>query len=291
MSKLTDSNPYISLMSHLIALGLIRKMSGEHQLEVAQKILDTVNLEQLSGIDALSQEENTHEVCPVKNFFDFTLTKCPVIYQFMVREVHELYDFKTEQQDCIGLCTDHNCRRYLSDSQTCSSMSQLADRNESCMTVYLLYILSLLILVTFQIPLNRGHYYVHLMRKIYHLANVSTTLPNLSSRLLQALFFNFKEDALVFLAGIWSTSDAEVLKESRSIALLHAAAFLEAHILEDDGMDFQTILPLFLVALQEPDAKICQGALECISRIRILSDRKLSLVYRFDTVYGESERE
>ena len=62
MSKLTDSNPYISLMSHLIALGLIRNLSGEHQLEVAQKIIDTMNLEQLSGIDALSQEENIDEV-------------------------------------------------------------------------------------------------------------------------------------------------------------------------------------------------------------------------------------
>ena len=155
----------------------------------------------------------------------------------------------------------------------------------------MLYILSLLILVTFPTLVNRGHCYVHVMRTIDHLANVSTTLPILSSRLLQALFVNFKEDALIFLVGIWSTSDAEVLKESRSVALLHAAAFLEAHILEDDGIDFQTILPLLLVALQDPDAQICQGALECISRIRILSDRKLSSVYRFDTVYGESERE
>lgn len=136
-----------------------------------------------------------------------------------------------------------------------------------------------------------GHRYVYLMRTIYHLANVSTTLPVLASTLLQALFVNFKEDALAFLAGIWSTSDTEVLKDSRSITLLHAAAFLEAHILEDDGIDFQTILPPLLVALQSPHVQTCQGALECISRIRILSDRKLSSVYRFDTVYGDSERE
>ena len=140
-------------------------------------------------------------------------------------------------------------------------------------------------------PVDGGHRYVHLMRTICHLANISTTLPVLASTILQTLFINFKEDALAFLAGIWSTSDAEVLKESRSVALLHAAAFLEAHILEDDGIDFQTILPSLLVALQDPDTQICQGALECISRIRILSDRKLSSVYRFDTVYGDSERE
>lgn len=75
MSKLTDSNPYISLLSHLVALGLVRKLSGEHQLEIAHKIIDTMKLEQLSGIDALSQEENTHEVSSAINCFDFTLTK------------------------------------------------------------------------------------------------------------------------------------------------------------------------------------------------------------------------
>jgi U3 small nucleolar RNA-associated protein 10 len=69
MSKLTDSNPHISLMSHLIALGLIRKLSGEHQLEIAHKIIDTMKLEQLSGFDALSQEENTPEVSSAKKLF------------------------------------------------------------------------------------------------------------------------------------------------------------------------------------------------------------------------------
>lgn len=137
-------------------------------------------------------------------------------------------------------------------------------------------------------PMDRSHHYIHLMRTIYHLANASATLPVLTSVLLQALFVNFKEDALAFLAGLWFASDN--FKESRCVALLHAAAFLEAHMLEDDGIDFQTILPPLLVALQDPDPHIRQGALECISRVRILSDRKLTLVYQFDTVYGVNER-
>ena len=61
-----------------------------------------------------------------QELFDFTLTKCPAIYEFMVREVYELYDFKAEQQDCFALCTDNNRRRYIADSQT-PSLSQLAD--------------------------------------------------------------------------------------------------------------------------------------------------------------------
>lgn len=54
-------------MSHLIALGLIRKLSGEHQLEVAHTIVDVMKLEQLSGIDDLSPEENMLEVSFAKN--------------------------------------------------------------------------------------------------------------------------------------------------------------------------------------------------------------------------------
>lgn len=130
---------------------------------------------------------------------------------------------------------------------------------------------------------------MRLIRSIYQLANASTSIPVLSSSLLQILFVNLKGDALAFLAGIWSSGNADEYKDSKAISLLHAAAFLEAHLLEDDGLDFQTILPALLVALQTSDAHICQGALECISRVRILAERKLSSVYRFDAIYGHND--
>jgi len=133
--------------------------------------------------------------------------------------------------------------------------------------------------------------YVYLMRSIYKLANASSNVPVLATTLLQILFVNLKQDTLAFLAGIWATGGKEDSKESRSVALLHAVAFLEAHILEDDGTDFQTILPTLLVALQNPDQQVCQGALECISRIRILASGKLSSVYRFDVIYGHGDSE
>ena len=116
-------------------------------------------------------------------------------------------------------------------------------------------------------------------------------MPILATTILQILFVTLKGDALAFLAGIWATGGKEDFKESKSITLLHAAAFLEAHILEDDGVDFQTILPTLLVALQNPDQQVCQGALECISRVRILAGRKLSSVYRFDAIYGHGDSE
>ncbi len=126
------------------------------------------------------------------------------------------------------------------------------------------------------------------MRSIYQLANASTSLPVLSSSILQILFHNLKDHSIAFLAGIWTASSSEDFEDSRGISLLHAAAFLEAHILEDDGIDFQTIVPSLLVALQSPDSQVRQGALECISRVRMLAERSLKSVYRFDVIYGET---
>jgi U3 small nucleolar RNA-associated protein 10 len=126
--------------------------------------------------------------------------------------------------------------------------------------------------------------YVYLMRSIYRLANASSNMPILATTILQILFVSLKGDAPAFLAGIWATGGKEDFKES---SLLHAAAF----ILEDDGIDFQTILPTLVVTLQNPDQQVYQGALACISRVRILAGRKLSLVYRFDAIYGHGDSE
>lgn len=111
--------------------------------------------------------------------------------------------------------------------------------------------------------------------------------------LLQTLFVNLKDDVLAFLAGIWiscvaETGDTDLLV---TVALRHAAAFLEAHIAEDNGTDFQTIFPAFLVALQSRDVDVRQAALACISCLRRLADRRFTAVYRFDTIYGQSESE
>lgn len=74
----------------------------------------------------------------------------------------------------------------------------------------------------------------------------------------------------------------------KAISLLHATAFLEAHILEDDGVDFQTILPSIFVALHGAESMLSQAALECISRIWILAERPLQSVYQFDMIYGRN---
>jgi U3 small nucleolar RNA-associated protein 10 len=125
------------------------------------------------------------------------------------------------------------------------------------------------------------------MRAVYQLANASGSLPIVSSAILQLLFLGLKDQSLAFLAGVWSSSDQES-RDLKAISLLHAAAFLEAQILEGDGIDFQTILPSILVALHDSDSQLGQAALECISRIWILADQPFQSVYRLDAIYGRS---
>jgi U3 small nucleolar RNA-associated protein 10 len=125
------------------------------------------------------------------------------------------------------------------------------------------------------------------MRAVYRLANASSSLPILLSAILQLLFLSLKDHSLAFLAGVWTSSDDES-RDLKAVSLLHAAAFLEAHALEDARMDFQTILPSIFIALHNSDAQVSQAALECISRIWILAERPLQSVYRFDAIYGRS---
>ena len=129
------------------------------------------------------------------------------------------------------------------------------------------------------------------MRSIYHLANASTTVPVISTTILQILFVTLKGDALAFLAGIWSTGMLDAIEDSQGISLLHAAAFLEAHIQEDDGVDFQTILPALLLAIQSPNVHIRQAAVDCISAQRASAQRAFSTVYALDWIYGKDTRE
>lgn len=125
------------------------------------------------------------------------------------------------------------------------------------------------------------------MRKVYTLANASTSVPRLTVNLLQGLFDALKEDALAFLAGIWTAPKSS--GDSNIVALRHASAFLQAHIAEEDGIDFQTILPSLIVAVQSSDQTQREAALTCIAQLRQLAEGKFSAVYKFDVVYGQSQ--
>ena len=116
----------------------------------------------------------------------------------------------------------------------------------------------------------QGRRYVELMRTVYHVASSSSSSPVISTALHQALFMNLKDDALAFLAGIWAGADGRARDDEQP-----ASAFLQAHIDENDGVDFQTILPMLLVALSSPSGLVRQAAVKCMTQLQVLSERQL----------------
>lgn len=126
------------------------------------------------------------------------------------------------------------------------------------------------------------------MRTVYMLANSTATLPALSTHLIRTLFMNLGDDALKFLAGFWLHSDPTTSASPAVFASLrHAAAFLEAHFATQRWIDFQTVLPALLVALQHSDRRIREATLECVSAlIRLSQATKPTGIYAFDVIYG-----
>lgn len=128
------------------------------------------------------------------------------------------------------------------------------------------------------------------MRQVYRLANSSANVPALSSHLMRSLFISLADDTLSFLAGIWlncpPTAEESVLTY---VSLYHAAAFLEAYNATQHIVDFQTVLPAILVALQHPDRRVREAALQCVAALnRLSAGKKPTAVYAYDAIYGAS---
>lgn len=132
-------------------------------------------------------------------------------------------------------------------------------------------------------PDTGAYRYLELMHALYKFA--STAAVPLSTRIFETLIVNFKDDYLAFLGGVWTNSaDSEL----RTTSLRHAAAFLEAHNLAEKVIDFQTILPSLLAALQTVDAEGKAAVLECLSQLVRLTKKRFSAVYGMDTIYGDN---
>ncbi|KAJ7780384.1 hypothetical protein B0H14DRAFT_3894054 [Mycena olivaceomarginata] len=126
--------------------------------------------------------------------------------------------------------------------------------------------------------LSEASLYVKLIRAVYELTNSTSTNPLLTVGLLADVSSYPKDDALAFLAGIWTTS-RDSTPDLCVIALQHAAAFLEAHNKEADGV-------VLLIYLPSADPETRTAALDCIA---VQRSSAFSAVYAFDAIHGESE--
>ncbi|CDO68790.1 hypothetical protein BN946_scf184989.g56 [Trametes cinnabarina] len=136
--------------------------------------------------------------------------------------------------------------------------------------------------------------YIQLLRDVYRLSNSSAHLALLSTHLLRSLFVNLGDDALAFLVGVWLAASSAAQNKSADeqshiqyAALRHAGAFLEAHVVTQRTVDFQTVLPAMLIMLQSQDATVREAAIRCIAVvIRISHAKEAEAVYAFDAIYG-----
>ncbi|KAG5637085.1 hypothetical protein H0H81_005818 [Sphagnurus paluster] len=251
LSKLKDPNPHTKVLGYLITRALLVQLSGEQQFEAAHKVLDVIGVEALEGMEDLP-------LVPCQGGDEITLAKLVVAKPSSRSTIQRL------QVAIIALLPSIERPAGI-------ALNWLGDASQASLS-------------------QRGSSYVQLCRKIYRLANASGSTPVFTTHILETLFTSLQGDSLAFLAGIWMAPiQAKAESLLRTVALSHAAAFLQAHVSEDDGVDFQTILPALLVALQISEADARHAALACISHLCQLADRKLTSVYSFDTIYGKGE--
>ncbi|KAF9021672.1 hypothetical protein BDZ89DRAFT_1137818 [Hymenopellis radicata] len=130
---------------------------------------------------------------------------------------------------------------------------------------------------------DRDFRYVSLMRTIYRTATSSSVAIMMNT--FSVLFATIQDDALAFFVGIWLTS---VDHAQEKLALGHCVALLKAFKASETPVDFQTVLPSLLVALQSSELKHREYALLCLALMAEGTQRKYERVYAFDAIYGSS---
>jgi len=273
--KLTDNNVHTKLFAFLTTVHLLHKLDGKAQIQFALEALHIAGIRSLSGVEDISEQEDLMvrpHLCPPANHNQLihqTFQNLPT-GKAIVTKPHSQSALAWTQ---ISLIFDiARIRKPDGDA-----LDWFSDKVRPRDEVRLFLTLS-------QEPAG----FVGLFRQVYTIANASPNVPVLASSILRSLFASLQDEALVFLAGVWSSSLSLMSPPLKKIALLHAAAFLEAHVSEGDGIDFQTVLPALLVSLTDQDRGVREGALNCIARIRLASEGQLKSVYRFDAIYGSS---
>jgi U3 small nucleolar RNA-associated protein 10 len=121
---------------------------------------------------------------------------------------------------------------------------------------------------------------------LYAVVNLAGLSPGMSTNLLRALFWNLGEDALLFLASVWTESSVDI--GVRCAALRHGQAFILACIGEKTRQDFQCVLPSVLAVLSDDSQELRRSAIGMIEAINKNVEEKSPRVYALERVYGSS---
>ncbi|KAH9837712.1 armadillo-type protein [Rhodofomes roseus] len=259
MWKLQDPNPHARSLAYLTARALLSRLSGEHQIDAAHAIIRATGLESLEGMG-----EFMRTVTDLTAFLhDMSVASAVVLKPSSQSTLQRLQISILAMMPVIARPAGVHLDWLTTPSEAPVDMHG----NDT-----------------------RGIRYIQLLRAVYILSNSSAALPALSLHLLRALFVNLGDESLGFLAGIWLSPslpakgrDADYL---RTAALHHAAAFLEAHHATQHWLDFQTVLPAVLVAVQNPDRRIREAAVACLQVLVKLVEKEPSGIYAYDAIYG-----
>ncbi|TIB99805.1 hypothetical protein E3Q18_01415 [Wallemia mellicola] len=122
---------------------------------------------------------------------------------------------------------------------------------------------------------------------VYKLGNAPYVLTNLATILLRSLFVALRETSLSFLASIYT--NRQYSDHIRNAAIKHTDAFLKVSATAEAKVDFQTILPSVLIALQDPIKDVRLGAIHCL-RTLSKSNCTTGEIYAFDKIYGSNSK-
>ncbi|KAF9807205.1 hypothetical protein IEO21_08320 [Rhodonia placenta] len=253
LAKLHDSSPYARALGYLVARALLSRLSGEHQINAAHRVLQAMKLNTLEGMgDFMRGVDNLGVV-------SHSILGTAVVLKPKSR--HTFHRLQISVLTTLPMIP-RPAALTLDWLQTPSTPATNDTR-----------------------PIR----YVQLMRAVYKLGNSSASLPLLSTQLLRALFMNLGSDALIFLTGIWLAPQDDYENHIRVSALRHAAAFLEADYAIQNRLDFQTILPAILFAVQSADPRVREAALSCVVVLVKMTTtiEQASAVYAFDMLYGD----
>ncbi|KAI1789700.1 hypothetical protein LXA43DRAFT_1019967 [Ganoderma leucocontextum] len=261
LARLSDENPHGRALSYLVTRALLARLSGEQRIDAGHRVLAAMKLTTLEGMGDFMRG-----IVDVGQFLDdVSVGSAVVLKPSSQNTLHRL------QVSVLSVLPNFPRPSGV-------SLDWLAE-----------YPLQPAVAVTVD---TRAARYIQLLRAVYHLSNSSASLPLLSTHLLRTLFINLGDDGLSFLAGIWLSTSAdsqggEGEAHIQYAALRHACAFLEAHVVAKRTVDFQTVLPAMLTALQIADASVREAAVRCIAVVVKLSfASEAEGVYAFDAFYG-----
>ncbi|KAI0632952.1 hypothetical protein C8Q77DRAFT_1120632 [Trametes polyzona] len=260
LEKLHDENHHARALVYLVTRALLGRVGGEQRVETARRVLQAMQLDTLEGMGDFMRG-----VDDIATFLDdASVGSAVVLKPSSVNTLHRL--------QVALLSVFPNIPRPAG-----ARLDWLADHSQNTTA-----------------SSKQAAHYVQLLRDVYRLSNSSAHLALLSTHLLCMLFGNLGDDALAFLAGVWlnagSISESDSTDEHTQVqyaALRHAAAFLEAHVVADRTVDFQTVFPAMLVMLQSPDESVRGAVALCIAVVvRICGAKEAESVYAFDAIYG-----